>query len=135
MDLIRGVLGDKALNYLGYSYGTFLGATYAKLYPERAQRLVLDGAIDPAVPGLEVGATQAAGFESALHAYLENCLRTQNCPFNGTVDEALSDFRALLASISRAPLKNDDGRVLTVDTMVTGTITAMYSEQIGRAHV
>lgn len=129
MDLIRGVLGDKTLNYLGYSYGTFLGATYAKLYPERAQRLVLDGALDPSVPGLQVGATQAAGFESALRAYLENCLTTKGCPFNGTVDEALSDFRALLASISRAPLKNSDGRVLTVDTMVTGAITAMYSQQ------
>lgn len=132
IDLIRGVLGDKILNYLGYSYGTFLGATYAKLYPERAQRLVLDGAIDPAVSGLEVGTTQAAGFESALRAYLEDCLDSQNCPFNGTVDEALADFRALLASISRTPLKNSDGRVLTVDTMVTGTITAMYSQQSWR---
>ncbi|MFC7789027.1 alpha/beta hydrolase [Microbacterium sp. MAHUQ-60] len=129
IDLIRGVLGDKTLNYLGYSYGTFLGATYAKLYPERAQRLVLDGAIDPSVSGLEVGTTQAAGFEAALRAYLEDCLSVGNCPFNGSVDEALADFRALLASIARSPLKNSDGRVLTVDTMVTGTITAMYSEQ------
>lgn len=129
MDLIRAVLGDEVLNYLGYSYGTFLGATYAKLYPERAQRLVLDGAIDPAVPGLEVGATQAAGFESALRAYLQDCLGTSECPFSGTLDEALTDFQALLASVERTPLKNGDGRMLTVDTMVTGTITALYSEQ------
>ncbi|UNK71746.1 alpha/beta hydrolase [Microbacterium sp. H1-D42] len=129
MDLIRGVLGDETLNYLGYSYGTFLGATYAKLYPERAQRLVLDGAIDPAVPGLEVGATQAAGFESALRAYLQDCLGTSECPFSGSLDEALTDFQALLASIARTPLENGDGRMLTVDTMVTGTITALYSEQ------
>ncbi len=46
------------LNYLGYSYGTFLGATYAKLFPERVGRLVLDGAVDPAVSGLDVSTTQ-----------------------------------------------------------------------------
>lgn len=129
MDLIRGVLGDDHLNYLGFSYGTFLGATYAKLYPERAQRLVLDGAIDPAVPGLQVGTTQAVGFESALRAYLQDCLDTAECPFNGTVDEATADLQALLASVERSPLPNGDGRMLTVDTMITGVITALYSVQ------
>jgi len=129
MDLIRAVLGDTTLNYLGFSYGTFLGATYAKLYPERAQRLVLDGAIDPAVSGLDVGTTQAIGFESALRAYIADCLSTQDCPFNGAVDEALVDFRALLSAIERSPMPNADGRSLTVDTMVTGVITALYSEQ------
>ncbi|MCR2185599.1 alpha/beta hydrolase, partial [Salmonella enterica] len=84
-----------------YSYGTFLGATYAKLYPEKAGRLVLDGAIDPSVPGLEVGATQALGFESALRAYMQNCLDSGSCPFNGTVDEAMADLGALLASADR----------------------------------
>ena len=44
MDMMRAVLGDEQLNYLGYSYGTFLGATYAKLFPEKVGRLVLDGA-------------------------------------------------------------------------------------------
>ena len=128
MDLIRAVLGDTTLNYLGYSYGTFLGATYAKLFPERAQRLVLDGAIDPAVPGLEVGTTQAVGFESALRAYLADCVANSDCPFNGSVDEATADLQALLAVVARTPLENGDGRMLTVDTMITGVITAMYSE-------
>ncbi|MBD8012424.1 alpha/beta fold hydrolase [Microbacterium sp. Re1] len=129
MDLIRAVLGDKTLNYLGYSYGTFLGATYAKLFPERAQRLVLDGAIDPSVPGLDVGTTQAVGFESALRAYLSDCVSTAECPFNGSVDEGIADFQALLATVARTPIENGDGRMLTVDTMITGVITAMYSEQ------
>ncbi|MDT0158480.1 alpha/beta hydrolase [Microbacterium sp. ARD32] len=129
MDLIRGLLGDETLNYLGYSYGTFLGATYAKLYPERAQRLVLDGALDPSVPGLEVGTIQAEGFESALRAYLVGCLNDRDCPFSGTIDEALQDVQALLAGITRSPLRNGDGRMLTVDTMITGVITAMYNPQ------
>jgi len=128
MDLIRAVLGDKQLNYLGYSYGTFLGATYAKLYPEKAGRLVLDGAIDPAVPGLEVGATQALGFESALRAYMQNCLDSGDCPFNGTVDEAMADLGALLASVDSTPLKSGDGRLMGADSLMTGIIAALYSE-------
>lgn len=128
MDLLRAVLGDKELNYLGYSYGTFLGATYAKLYPEKAGRLVLDGAIDPAVPGLEVGATQALGFESALRAYMQSCLDSGSCPFNGTVDDAMADLGALLASVDRTPLENGDGRMLGADSLMTAIIAALYSE-------
>lgn len=128
MDLIRAVLGDKQLNYLGYSYGTFLGATYAKLYPEKAGRLVLDGAIDPAVPGLEVGATQALGFESALRAYMQDCLDSGGCPFNGTVDEAMTDLGALLASVDSTPLKSGDGRMLGADSLMTAIIAALYSQ-------
>ncbi len=128
MDLIRAVLGDKELNYLGYSYGTFLGATYANLYPEKAGRLVLDGAIDPAVSGLDVGTTQALGFESALRAYMQNCLDSGECPFNGTVDEAMADLGALLASVDRTPLKNDDGRMLGADSLMTAIIVTLYSE-------
>ncbi len=129
MDLLRAVLGDKQLNYLGYSYGTFLGATYAKLYPDKAGRLVLDGAIDPSVPGLEVGATQALGFESALRAYMQDCLDSEECPFNGTVDEAMADLGALLASADRTPLRNGDGRMLGADALMTSIIAALYSEE------
>ncbi len=127
MDLIRAVLGDTELNYLGYSYGTFLGATYASLYPDKAGRLVLDGAIDPAVSGLDVGATQALGFESALRAYMQSCLDSGECPFNGTVDEAMADLGALLASVDANPLQNGDGRMMGADALMTGIIAALYS--------
>lgn len=129
MDLIRAVLGDARLNYLGYSYGTFLGATYANLYPEKAGRLVLDGAIDPSVSSLEVGTTQALGFESALRAYMQDCLDSGSCPFSGTVDEAMADLGALLASVDRVPLENGDGRLLGADSLMTGIIAALYSQE------
>src|SRR5690606_23246829 len=124
----RAVLGDSQLNYLGFSYGTFLGATYAELYPEKTGRLVLDGAIDPAVSGIEVGTTQALGFESALRAYMQNCLESDSCPFNGTVDEAMADLGALLAAVDRTPLQNDDGRMLGADSLMTAIIVTLYSE-------
>jgi pimeloyl-ACP methyl ester carboxylesterase len=129
MDLIRAVLGDKKLNYLGYSYGTFLGATYAELYPQKTGRIVLDGAVDPAIPGLEVGTTQALGFESALRAYMQHCLDSGSCPFDGTLDEAMTDLGVLLAGVDSTPLKNDDGRSLGADSLVTGIIAALYSEE------
>jgi len=47
MDLLRQAVGDKRLAYAGYSYGTYLGATYARLFPGRVGRFVLDGTIDP----------------------------------------------------------------------------------------
>lgn len=128
MDLIRAVLGDSQLNYLGFSYGTFLGATYAELYPDKAGRLVLDGAIDPSVAGSEVSATQALGFESALRAYMQDCLDSEGCPFNGTVDEAMADLGALLASVDRNPLPNADGRMLGADSLMTAIIVTLYSQ-------
>jgi pimeloyl-ACP methyl ester carboxylesterase len=128
MDLLRGVLGDTQLNYLGYSYGTFLGATYAKLFPERVGRLVLDGAIDPSVSGLEVGVTQGVGFESALRAYMADCLQDDDCPFRGTVDDAMADLGTLLATADRAPIPNADGRMLGADALMTAIIAALYSQ-------
>ncbi|WP_345799918.1 alpha/beta hydrolase [Microbacterium sp. AZCO] len=128
MDLMRAVLGDKKLNYLGYSYGTFLGSTYAKLYPERVGRLVLDGAIDPSVSGLQVNLTQGIGFENALRAYMASCLKGDNCPFSGTVDEGMEDLGTLLASVDRSPLPGSDGRKLGSDTLMTAIVAALYSE-------
>ncbi|MDZ8171899.1 alpha/beta hydrolase [Microbacterium xanthum] len=128
MDVIRAVLGDTELNYLGYSYGTFLGATYAKLYPEKVGRLVLDGAIDPSIPGLEVGTTQALGFESALRAYMADCLDGQDCPFRGSVDDGMADLGSLLAAVDAAPLPAGDGRELGADSLMTGIIAALYSQ-------
>ena len=128
MDLLRAVLGDTKFNYLGYSYGTFLGATYAKIFPDRVGRVVLDGAIDPSVSGLEVSTTQAIGFESALRAYMADCLETNECPFRGTVDDAMADLGALLASVEQRPLPADDGRVLGADSLMTAIVAALYSE-------
>lgn len=128
LDLLRAVLGDATLTYLGYSYGTFLGATYAKLFPDRVGRLVLDGAVDPSISGTEMGMVQAAGFESALRAFMTWCLGEKECPFDGALDDALDDLSTLLESVDRAPLPNDDGRRLGADTLVTAIVSALYAD-------
>ncbi|WP_203136084.1 alpha/beta hydrolase [Microbacterium sp. JZ31] len=134
MDLLRAVLGDEQLTYLGYSYGTFLGATYAELFPDRAGRLVLDGALDPAVSGTEVGLAQGLAFEKALRTYMQACLdgaaqEGGGCPFSGTVDQAMGDLAALLAAVDRSPLPAADGRELGADTLTTAIVAALYAPE------
>lgn len=127
LDLLRATLGDKKLNYLGYSYGTLLGATYAELFPKKTGHLVLDGALDPATTSFEVGATQAKGFESALRAYLANCATGKDCPFTGTVDSSMTRIRALLDSLNASPLRAADGRELSSSVMFTAIIFPLYN--------
>lgn len=126
LDLLRAVLGDGKLSYLGYSYGTFLGATYANLYPKKVGRLVLDGALDPSASNFEVTKTQAEGFESALRAYLTDCIGTQGCPFRGSVDEGMNTIGDLLASVGESPIRNADGRELGSTTLLTAIIYPLY---------
>jgi pimeloyl-ACP methyl ester carboxylesterase len=126
LDLLRAVLGDKKLHYLGYSYGTLLGATYANLYPDRVGRLVLDGAVDPSVSSFEVTRTQAQGFESALRAYLTDCLDGSECPFRGSVDRSMATVRALLDSVAVSPIAAPDGRELGSSALLTGIIYPLY---------
>jgi pimeloyl-ACP methyl ester carboxylesterase len=128
LDLLRAILGDKKLNYLGYSYGTLLGATYADLYPKKTGRLVLDGALDPTTSSFEVSATQAQGFESALRAFLEDCSLYEDCPFSGSVNSSMVDIRALLDRLDASPLRIEDGRELGSSTMTIAIITPLYSK-------
>ena len=128
LDLLRAILGDKKLNYLGYSYGTFLGATYAELYPTKTGRLVLDGALDPATTDFEVTETQAVGFENAARAYLKDCMTAKGCPFGGTVDGAMDKIRALLHSLDVSPLRASDGRMLGSAAMFNAIILPLYSK-------
>ncbi len=128
LDMLRATLGDKKLNYLGYSYGTLLGATYADLYPKKTGRLVFDGAIDPATSDFDVTLTQAKGFENALRAYLADCLAKSGCPFKGSVDSAMSTIAAVLKSVGTSPLAASDGRQLGSSALFTAIIFPLYNK-------
>lgn len=128
LDLLRAILGDAKLNYLGYSYGTLLGAKFAELYPDKTGRMVFDGALDPSTTSFQVSLEQAKGFEGALRAYLENCLDSDECPFTGNVDAGMAKIRTLLDRLDASPLRNTDGRELGSTTMFTAIIYPLYSE-------
>jgi pimeloyl-ACP methyl ester carboxylesterase len=126
MDLMRAVLGDTKLNYLGYSYGTFLGSTYADLYPTHIGRMVLDGALDPTSSGFDVSLGQAVGFENAMRAYMADCLTRSTCPFTGTVDEGMARIAQLLAEVDSTPIATADGRELGSSTLITAIVYPLY---------
>ncbi len=112
LDVLRAALGDDRLSYLGKSYGTYLGAWYAELFPQRVGRVVLDGAIDPALTSQEVNAGQAAGFEVALRSYVADCLDGDDCPLTGSVDDGVAQVRDLLDSLDARPLPTGTDRPL-----------------------
>ena len=128
MDVIRAVLGDTKMYYLGYSYGTYLGTMYAELFPHNVGRMVLDGPIDPTVSDLTSLATQMAGFDSALTSYMASCLAMAGCPFTGTVAEGLAQVRAVLDGIDARHLVASDGRMLDSATVGTGISYTLYSQ-------
>ncbi|MFF5204932.1 alpha/beta hydrolase [Streptosporangium sp. NPDC000396] len=131
MDLLRAALGDEKLTYLGKSYGTQLGAVYADLFPGRVRALVLDGAVDPSLPPLELNATQAHGFEIALDAFLEDCFTAGDCPFAGTVKSAREKITALLRKADQEPLANQtgDGRQVGEAWTSLGLLTPLYDRK------
>ncbi|MGC5010154.1 alpha/beta hydrolase [Streptosporangium sp. DT93] len=131
MDMLRAAVGDSRLTYLGKSYGTQLGAFYADLFPDRVRALVLDGAVDVSLGPLEVGASQAHGFEVALDSFLSDCLRVTDCPFTGSVASARAEVAGLLRRADAAPLANStgDGRTVTQAWTVLGMIAPLYDRQ------
>ncbi|MFC0554185.1 alpha/beta hydrolase [Planotetraspora thailandica] len=129
MDVLRAVVGDSGLTYLGKSYGTYLGAIYANLFPKNVRALVLDGAVDPAVSSIKANEVQAEGFEVALKAFAEDCLSGPNCPFAGrTVDGVLGEISDLMTQADRQPLRNGlgDGRVINESIVVLGIAAPLY---------
>lgn len=130
LDIVRAALGDEQLHYLGYSYGTFLGATYADLFPERVGRLVLDGGMDPSLTMAEVAMGQARGFEAALRDYVSSCLGTEGCPLSGTVEDGVAQVRRLLEVTRSTPLPTADGRELTYPLAMSGVLLPLYEDAL-----
>lgn len=130
MDILRGVLNEQKLDYLGFSYGTKLGASYADLFPSKVGKFVLDGALDPTLTVETLGMGQAKAFEAALHSWAEQCVQSADCPVRGTADEAVQQIRDLNASYEKTPQKTQDGRLLTGSGFSSGLSLAMYSTDL-----
>lgn len=128
MDVLRSYLLDDKLDYLGFSYGTLLGATYATLFPDRVGRFVLDGAENPTVSDADKSFNQLKGFELALHNYAADCVTRSECPLDGPTDRALEQIKAWLLDVEDNPVPTSDGRDLNIAGAVTALILAMYSE-------
>ncbi|MEX0426340.1 alpha/beta hydrolase [Nocardioides sp. DS6] len=126
MDILRAALGESTLDYLGASYGTKLGTTYADLFPAKVGRFVLDGAMDPKVGTVELNLQQAAGFETALRSYAQHCVAEGDCFLGATVDAAVAKVQDIIADVDRHPLPAGD-RTVTQGNALLGIITPLYN--------
>ncbi len=129
LDVLRAVVGDQLLTYMGASYGTYLGLWYAEMFPRRIARMVLDGVVDPALTNAQFAQGQTLGFSRALEGFVDDCLRQRECPLKGTRADAYSQLDRLSAVIDTKALRTDDGRELTQSLFTTGLFNALYSKQ------
>ncbi|RLL68192.1 alpha/beta hydrolase [Streptomyces sp. Z26] len=129
MDVLRAALGDDKVSYYGASYGTFLGATYAGLYPRRTGRLVLDGALDPSLSSRDVNREQTGGFETAFRAFAEDCVKQSDCPLGRkSARDAGERLSAFFEKTDAKPVATGSSRELTESLATTGVAQAMYSD-------
>ena len=128
MDVLRAALGESTMTYFGASYGTKLGATYADLFPDEVGRMVLDGAVDLSIGARELALEQAGGFETALRAYVQNCVdETDSCFLGDSVEEGLRTISSFLAGVDAKPLPTGLGRDLQVGNAFYGIVAPLYN--------
>ena len=131
LDLLRASLGDEGLTYLGYSYGTSIGAAYLEQFPDRVRAMVLDGGIDPTLTWDALLAGQSAGFDTALSAFLADCERTR-CAFRQAVQGDLAvAFDALQDRVEQEPLPGDGERTVGPGEFSLGVGAGLYNKENG----
>lgn len=131
LDVLREALRDEKLTYIGFSYGTLLGARYAEQFPTHVRALVLDGALDPTLTPRETSRAQAVGFDRALDQFFADCVR-DSCAFarHGDIEKT---YDTLMADIDRSPLaaRSYGSRRLGPSEALFGVAAALYSREYG----
>jgi pimeloyl-ACP methyl ester carboxylesterase len=130
MDRLREALGDEKLTYLGYSYGTTLGSTYAELFPDKVRAMVLDGAVDPDADPVADAEGQAAGFEEAYDAFASGCRSFRaGCPMG---DDPRAFLEGLLEEAEAEPIpsaEEGEERRATAGVVMTAVVAALYDQE------
>ncbi|MFW3171995.1 alpha/beta hydrolase [Geodermatophilus sp. CPCC 206100] len=128
MDLLRQSLGDEQLTYLGYSYGTTLGSTYAELFPDRVRALVLDAAVDPEADPQADAEASAAAFEAGFDAFAANCTQLiAGCPIGAEPRRFVEDLLARAAAAPIPSARPGETRQATPGVIMTAVQAALYS--------
>ncbi|MEE1753857.1 alpha/beta hydrolase [Streptomyces sp. SP18CS02] len=127
MDLLRAVLGEKKISYVGYSYGTYLGAVYTQLFPGRADRVVLDSAVDPARAWRGMIQWWAEGAEPAFDRWTEWAAeRSEQYGLGKTPKEVDRTFWGLVAQADEKPIEVE-GQPTTGDDIRSGMRGAVFT--------
>ncbi|MEU0005558.1 alpha/beta hydrolase [Streptomyces sp. NPDC006314] len=130
LDVIRQALGDEKLNYLGFSYGTRLGAVYAAQFPTKVGRLALDGVDTLTEPLSEQGIAGAEGQQTALDAFLDWCTTDVACPFGKDRRAAGDQIVGVVHSLDENPVPTDFGGSFSGQDLVGAIGQALYSKEL-----
>ena len=126
LDILRATNGNAKLNYLGTSYGTYIGAIYADLFPAHVGRTVLNAAMNPSRYRTDSDAEVVAFKEGALRQYVEHCQAQNGCPLTGSTDEAIAQLTTFVDGLDKNPLTAPDSNV-TVNTQDATAIVQQYA--------
>lgn len=130
MDILREVLGDEKLSYLGQSYGTRLGAVYAEMFPANVRALVLDSAIDPNQGTAERRMFQYAGFQRSFDEMSAFCATRPDCPLGTDPSKAVENFQNIVRPLVDRPIVAEDGRVMDFDAAYGSVIAGLYTSEV-----
>ncbi|MFI8185090.1 alpha/beta hydrolase [Actinacidiphila glaucinigra] len=132
MDVVRTLLGDDRLGFLGFSYGSYLGATYAELFPSRVGRMVLDGAVDPGMDAFRATLGMARGYQVAWDAFAADCVSRPGCPVGRSLRDAGRVLDGLVAEVDEASREGyDRGVPATGDDLLTAVTSALAAPAWG----
>ena len=132
LDALRAAVGDDKINYLGYSYGTRIGAAYAEAYPDKVRAMILDGAVDPNADPIQADIDQAEAFQKAFDDYAADCAKDPDCPLGTDPAKSVAVYRDLVNPLVDKPMKTKDPRGLAYSDAIVGTIMALYSPNLWR---
>src|SRR5271156_7093577 len=113
MDLVGPALGDKQINYLGYSYGSEWGTAYVERFGDHVRSMVLDGAIDPSVGPIDELINQEAGFQTAFNDYAADCAHSTDCPLGTDSAQWVNRYHELVDPLVNKPAHTSDPRGLS----------------------
>jgi pimeloyl-ACP methyl ester carboxylesterase len=136
LDRLRQALGDAGLTYMGQSYGTLLGETYAQLFPTHIRAMVLDSVIDPALSFSQMTLGQANGFEGVLNSFFTWCASSASCPWRPSGDPTTA-LLTLISSSRATPAPAGNGRSAGPGELYNAWLGGLYSQSdwptLGRA--
>ena len=130
VDILRDALEQSKLNWFGKSYGTFLGATYAGLFPTRVGHMMLDGAIDPTLSNEQLSYGQAIGFENALRRFVDDCAKLNDCPVKAG-PAGVQQIADMLDKLDQRPGVLAGGRLFTQSLGFIGVLGDLYDKNYG----
>ncbi|MFG1922951.1 alpha/beta hydrolase [Cryptosporangium sp. NPDC048952] len=126
MDVLRAALGQDKLNFLGQSYGTRIGALYAREFPQNVRAMVIDGAVDPQLGFADRRVGSFAAFQKAFDGMAADCASKPNCGLGQDPNRALEVYQSAMQPLVTKPLAATDGRKLTFNAATGFVISALY---------